>query len=188
MTTPHEPSSHTGPCADELHVYLPYSRTEMLRFNRARRRWDEPLPTAGKVCSGPIVAGPFVLYGTNRSTLHAVDRKRLQPRWTFVLEGEPDFVWSRPAARDGRVFVGGPDGSGYCLDLESGDLLWKAEGRVPSRARRVVGKDAVFLLTSTGCYALSVESGETLWSYAAECEPATCSPAVGGGRMIRRLG
>lgn len=185
MAISHDTSSHTGPCADERFVYFPYSSTEILRMNRSTGELESPIHIDGKVCSGPVVAGSKLLYGTNRKTLQAVSLETLSNCWTRPFSGEGWFVTSRPAVSDGKVFLGGPNGNFYCLNLVDGKLLWKVSGLGDFSSPPIVCGDKVFQFTSTDCLLFSVENGKVLWRYkVGNWSPANCAPAFAEGFIL----
>jgi hypothetical protein len=60
-----------------------------------------------------------------------------QPGWTFWTGGP---VLTSPAVANGRVYVGSGDGWVYCLDSDSGELIWKWRGAPVDRRVSIYGK------------------------------------------------
>ena len=184
-TISHDTETHTGPCADWRFVYFPYSSMEILRMNRLTGKFDSSIRTDGKVCSGPVVAGSTLIYGTNRKTLKAVDLETLSHCWDWQFSGDEWFVRSRPAVSKGRVFLGGPDGAFYCMDLNNGKLIWKVADLGDIDSPPIVCDDKVFQFTSTGCFLLSTDDGKILWHHKiGKWNPATSAPAFVDGLLL----
>jgi outer membrane protein assembly factor BamB len=71
--------------------------------------------------------GGFVLAGSTRGILYALDAKTGIEKWRYetggVIIGSPNFVEGTNV-----VVVDQSEGALYCLELASGKLLWKTEG------------------------------------------------------------
>ena len=177
-----KPRMHTGPCADEEYVYLPMSSFEILRFERKSRTLAGAIRAEGKVCSGPVVAGTRLLYGTSRNTLVAVDRAKGATAWSHTFEHGERFVESRPAAGEGRVYLGGPDGKFYSLDLETGALRWSLADLGPVDGAPIVSGETLLVLSRIGFHALDGLTGKVCWSRERYTRTEYgCAPAISGG-------
>ncbi|HNU40739.1 MAG TPA: PQQ-binding-like beta-propeller repeat protein, partial [Methanothrix sp.] len=87
---------------------------------------------------------------------------------------------------------GGTDGysdkATYCLDAETGDLIWKTtadEGIGEWRCSPAHADGLLFVgrtenMNYTALYALNASTGETVWSYPA----GGSSPAIAGGMVF----
>ncbi|MHC4252161.1 MAG: outer membrane protein assembly factor BamB family protein, partial [Planctomycetota bacterium] len=72
---------------------------------------------------GAVVAGGTVYCGSSADhKVYAVDAATGRERWAFYTQGP---VRLAPAVWRGRLLVGSDDGHLYCLDRETGELLWK---------------------------------------------------------------
>jgi polyvinyl alcohol dehydrogenase (cytochrome) len=117
------------------------------------------------------------------------DVKRLQLRWAF---GIPNVraVRSQPVIYDGRIYVGGGDGTVYSLDAMSGCAVWATTGK-PVRSGLVVGSMGSTAIVfygdaSGGVNALDADSGAFLWRTQADAHPAatiTGTPSYFEGRL-----
>jgi len=110
-----------------------------------------------------------VLYATSVRTLYALDPKSGRTRWEFSPKrGSGEWIYSQPAVKAGRVFLGDRCGYLHCLEAKSGKLIWR---RQSSRDRNnqvnstaVIAGGRVITANNQGaviCY--SVETGKTLW-------------------------
>lgn len=90
----------------------------------------------------PIVIGKTLLVGSSSNdSLLALDTETGEKRWQFFADGP---IRLAPAAADGRAFVGSDDGCLYCLDVASGELIWKY--RVVPSSRKVLGNGRMISL------------------------------------------
>jgi outer membrane protein assembly factor BamB len=82
----------------------------------------------------PVVMGKLLLLGSpNDGGVTAYDTETGRQRWKFYSEGP---VRCAPACWKGRVYAGSDDGYLYCLDAESGRLVWKVRGAPAERPDR----------------------------------------------------
>jgi outer membrane protein assembly factor BamB len=82
----------------------------------------------------PVVVGQRLFLGSpNDGSVTAYDTATGAEKWKFFTEGP---VRCAPACWRGRVYAGSDDGYLYCLDGQSGNLLWKFRGAPPDRPDR----------------------------------------------------
>jgi len=117
--------------ADELHLLWTSEQRAMVpAFNQVRQQrlqFDRG--------HEPIVAGKTLLIGSSANdSLVALDTETGARRWQFFADGP---IRLAPAAADGRAYVGSDDGCLYCLELKTGDVIWKR--RVAPSSRKVLG-------------------------------------------------
>ena len=81
--------------------------------------------------------------------------------WSFSLKSG-----GQPTVANGRVFVGSGDHKIYCLDENTGDLIWSYEtgNKVPSTP--AVADEKIFIGSGDGkIYCLDENNGNLIWSY-----------------------
>jgi outer membrane protein assembly factor BamB len=119
--------------------------------DKARVRWIVPLDKPFPVPDGhdmhraewldrptaPVTAGGLAIHGCSDGSVRAVRIEDGQPGWTFWTGGP---VLTSPAVANGRVYVGSGDGWVYCLDSNSGELIWKWRGASVDRRISIYGK------------------------------------------------
>ncbi len=111
----------------KLPPLLPAYKDPRLQFDKGY----EPIVTRGKL----------VLGSSWTDSVTAYDAATGEKSWRFLTEGPIRFA---PAALGDRLFVGSDDGFLYCLQTDSGKLLWKFRA-VPS-ARKVLGNGRMISL------------------------------------------
>ena len=83
----------------------------------------------------PVVIGSTLLIGSNRNdTVTALDTRTGQTKWCFYADGPVRFA---PVAWQGKAYFVSDDGCLYCVNADTGDLLWKVRGGPD--ARKVLG-------------------------------------------------
>lgn len=124
----------------------------------------------------PVVAEGVVCFAsTADDTVRAVDLVTGQRLWRFSTGGP---IRLAPQINDGRVYFGSDDGCAYCVDLETGSLVWKFNGaphdekflgngrmisRWPIRTGVLVDGGVAYFLAgmwaSEGVFAFAVDAG-----------------------------
>jgi polyvinyl alcohol dehydrogenase (cytochrome) len=124
-----------------------------------------------------------------RAGISASDVPHLNLKWAFGIPNVRS-VRSQPVIYEGRVYVGGLDGTVYSLDANSGCTFWATKGQ-PVRSGLVIGRsgsiNAVFYGdASGGVDALDASTGASLWRTQADPHPAaiiTGTPNYFQGRL-----
>ena len=79
----------------------------------------------------PVVMGKLLfLASPNDGSITAYDTNSGEEKWKFYTEGP---VRCAPACEKGKIYAGSDDGYLYCLDSETGKLLWKFRGAPSER-------------------------------------------------------
>lgn len=109
--------------------------------------WDDPLNQdlmSYDTVYEPVVMGNTLFLGSNAcDRLTALDTRSGAEKWSFYADGP---VRLPPVAARGKVYFCSDDGCLYCLDAESGRLVWKY--RSAARERLILGNER---LISTWC-------------------------------------
>jgi outer membrane protein assembly factor BamB len=165
--------------ADELYLQwqIEYSPREPV--------WDDPLNQDlmkfDRIFE-PVVAGNKLFIGFNdQDKVVALDIHSGKELWSFYTDGP---VRLPLAVNKGKLFFTGDDGYCYCLDSESGALVWKrllapSENKLlgnkrlismwPARGGIVIKDDmlytaaSIFPLMGTFIYALDAATGDIIW-------------------------
>jgi len=101
---------------------------------------------------------------------------QLELKWAFGIPNVR-IVRSQPALDQGRVYVGGDDGTIYALDADTGCTFWATRAAKEVRSGIAVGDagsiKAVFFGDAGGdVYALNAKTGAFLWSAHPDDHPA----------------
>ncbi|MFP6762483.1 MAG: PQQ-binding-like beta-propeller repeat protein, partial [Planctomycetaceae bacterium] len=100
--------------------------------------WPESQPKLNfdRYCQ-PVVSGQHLLLSSTVSeSVCAFNTRTGRREWVFLTNGPVRFA---PAIADGRVYVTSDDGYLYCLDLETGQRIWKVLGG--PYAKQIIGND-----------------------------------------------
>jgi outer membrane protein assembly factor BamB len=156
------------------------TKTRML-LEGGRRLHAIPLASAEGVLVCPTDAGAVVAVDVATHSLlwafayrdeppappqvNPLPRGRVRP---IIPQSPPNLTtqWKgcSPIVRDGKVVFTAPDDTGlYCLALNDGSLLWKAEGSDADLYVAGVTADAVVVVGRQECRAVSLDNGKPLW-------------------------
>src|SRR6266446_5279487 len=74
----------------------------------------------------PVVVGQTMYFNSSRyDAMRAVDTRTGAEKWTYFVDGPIRFA---PVAWDEKLYFTSDDGYLYCLNGETGKLLWKFRG------------------------------------------------------------
>lgn len=148
-------------------------------------------PTEKQVFSSPSVAYGKVYVGEGLHhdydcNLYCIDKGSGELLW---LHKTTSHVESSPFVVDGKVFFGAGDDGVYCLDAESGDVIWHREG-IHVDGSPAVWFGAVYFGTAYGesvVYCLDAETGNELWKTPTDYH-VWGSPAIAKGKVYFGIG
>jgi outer membrane protein assembly factor BamB len=106
----------------------------------------------------------------------------LTSAWTATLEtsGGLAEAFSSPAVVKGVAYIGAENGDVYAIDAWTGEILWRAPGRVHHWSSPAVAKGVVYV-GGGSLLALRASTGAVLWRL--KTGDDTWSPAVIGGHV-----
>lgn len=136
-----------------------------LESSTGRIRWRRDLHGLGD--SSLDISGNLVLAKT-ASTLHALDAASGETHWEFTPGGESaEMLYSQPTVDGDRLFIGDRLGWLYCLDLETGQVIWKQltnDANLDVNATAVVTQGLVITATNARqAMAYAVQDGREVW-------------------------
>lgn len=194
----------------DTHLYTDGTGNELVKFTVDFAPAVIAKVTEGdeEVTSALSMDGSLLYFGTDRGRLICVDATTMQTRWTLQLSGP---LYATPALEqtaDGLVVYAGAADAVYCLDADSGEVIWHkaftaADGLADHGviASPVVGRNAldglVFFAATTQnnregrvdshLVALDKLTGEVVWKQTvstAEASPVAVYDASGSGWVI----
>ncbi len=153
-----------------------------------QRAWPEQLDDQGKLgfdtSYEPIAAGGRLFVPSMvTDSVTAYDLDTGVEQWRFTTDGP---VRLAPAYHDGRLYVGSDDGYLYCLEAESGEMLWQFQAAPndrmvlgnerlisvwPVRGAPVVADGVVYFAAGVwsfegiSIYAVDSETAEVVWKH-----------------------
>jgi hypothetical protein len=128
--------------------------------------WRRELPNLGG--SSVELAGDVLLAQTAQA-LYALDPASGSIRWEFCPHGsEGETIYSEPALDGRRLFIGDRRGWLYCLDVDTGQTIWKQQTsdarNCDVNATGTVVAGLLITATNAGlALAYSVENGRPVW-------------------------
>ena len=157
----------------------------ILTFPKRERVWDDPLNhdlMSYDRLLEPVVAGTLMFVSfSDTDKVVAYDIDTGIERWSFYTDGPARFS---PVAWKGKLYFCSDDGYLYCVEAETGELIWKFRGapsarkalgnqRIisawPARGGPVVRDGTLYFSASiwpfmgTFIYALDAETGSVEW-------------------------
>ncbi len=150
-----------------------------------RQKWT--FPTGAKIYSTPATDRKRVVSVSADGMVHALSHRNGKPLWSFDTR-QPSIA--SPVISDGKVFITGSSGKCYALDIRDGTLLWSngtIDGFVETTPLVYKGR-LIFGTWNNHLYALSTETGETLWDWNngytnRMLSPAACVPVAVNDRV-----
>jgi outer membrane protein assembly factor BamB len=90
--------------------------------------WDTP--TKGPmIFNGAYSEGRFIRGGTDDNTLYCFNTTNGVIMWTYTPPADDDgYFVTGPAIAYGMVYEMNKDGYLYCLDIQTGNLIWRTKG------------------------------------------------------------
>ncbi|HWA59771.1 MAG TPA: PQQ-binding-like beta-propeller repeat protein [Caulobacteraceae bacterium] len=155
------------------------------------------------VTSTAAVADGLAWFQSDAGTLYCLDLAGRKVRWTAKLgpdvafpsaypaSGQADYWRSSPLLYDGRIYIGGGDGTVRAFDARSGRALWsfRTGGRV--RATPATDGKRIYVGSFDGVfYALDIASGAEAWRFKTQGNPyfpvghIQSSAAVADGKVV----
>ncbi len=143
------------------------------------------------IVSSPIIEGNIVYFGSNDSTLYAVDLASGNEKWKFSIKGQ---VKSSPLVEENSVYFAGGDGITYSLDKNTGKVNWQFQTMGETlyklysyadyyHSSPVFADGLIYFGSGDGnIYALNAASGEKAWSYKTG-EVVHSKPCIYNGKL-----
>ena len=134
--------------------------------------------------SSPLVKNGVLFLGFSDGYLVALDARSGGLRWEIALNKNKRFrdVDSAPVVDGEYLYVTGYDSHLYCVNLQSGDLVWKSE---PGGFGSVLIKgDFLFYASSNGqVLGLNKKDGSQVWKYQLS-EGIATAPVLFGDHVV----
>lgn len=110
-----------------------------------------------------------VLYATSSRTLFALNPRTGKIRWQFSPKSKPgEWIYSLPAVKAGRLFLGDRCGNLHCLDAKTGNLVWRrqtsrGENNQANSTALITGSSVIAANNQGVVICYSIDTGATLW-------------------------
>jgi outer membrane protein assembly factor BamB len=128
--------------------------------------------TKAENLSEPLLDEGVVYFLAGNNVFYALDAATGKQIWLYSRQDTSQFSirgGSKPALKDGNLFVGFSDGSVVALNAKNGNVIWEAQLNHSKRFRDVdagpvIDGDQMYIAGyDDKLYCLSVSKGETLW-------------------------
>jgi len=130
---------------------------------------------AGRGVTVPAVAHGMVFVRSVDGSVHALDARTGQQRWSFATDSfwgfssvQNGYSGYMPVVASGAVFVASQDGHVYALDVATGQSRWTSNIKMDTGFQWIAGVVATdrLVLVATGAriYALDMETGKKCWA------------------------
>lgn len=147
---------------------------------------ETPITRFRKINRARVIYTDKLLVAANsHDGLVAYDIETGNKKWTYVVS---NGVEKEPAVFNNRMYFGGNDGFFYCVNLESGQEIWKTHIKseiVATPAFDTQEGRVYFMTTSNSVLALEAESGRQVWSYTRQ-DPSSYSIRGGTTPLIHK--
>lgn len=133
-----------------------------------QEQWN--IPVENLVLPAPVYADGVVYFGDSGGFVRAVDveSQSVIPGWLFQAK---DAIWASPLVADGRVYVAAMDHHLYCLDAESGDVIWEYEVGAAMAAQPTLEDGILYAGAFDGkVHAIDADSGEPIEGFDFQAE------------------
>ncbi|MBW1870865.1 MAG: PQQ-binding-like beta-propeller repeat protein [Deltaproteobacteria bacterium] len=122
--------------------------------------WEYPI--GSPIYSTPLVAGDFIIFGSESGTLHAVDKKG-HARWQF--QAASSDIFSHPSTNGKLVFFGATNQKFYAVDMR-GQLQWQFAARERIKSDPAIAEGVAYVTSYDGhIYALKTDTGKMIWQF-----------------------
>jgi outer membrane protein assembly factor BamB len=159
------PVVSSATCANGV-IYFGSSGTDYNIYavdaNTGAQKWK--FQTGFEHYSSVAVYGNKVITGADDGNVYAIDANTGQQVWKTFAGGVTrnilgigfTQVRSSPMVLNGKIYVGALDGNLYCLNSDSGNVIWKFMGESPCVifASPTISDNAIYLVSTRGGYPL----------------------------------
>lgn len=180
----------SSPVVENGRVLISSGKTHCLNKTSGTEIWSYE---SGSPDSSPAVANTkvFVSSVNPYNAVYCIDTNsgKLIWRWNgtppqYVAENESRiYPLFSPTAVDGKVFVGSSDGNFYCLNENTGELIWSCKMGCVEKPPTVLGSKVIVGSNDAKIYCLNKNTGELIWSYETGGS-VDSSPAVTDGKVF----
>jgi outer membrane protein assembly factor BamB len=150
--------------------------------------------TEYQVMSSPAVVNGKVYTGADDGNVYCLDAITGQQLWKTACPGQPLHIItgitveyrSSPTVVGNKVYVGGLDGKLYCLNADTGSIIWviQTTGAILSTPTYIANDGLYFASVDGFVYKVNADSGTIIWNQSTPIGREISmmgSPAVGGG-------
>lgn len=138
--------------------------------------------------SSSLIAANILVQANSQTGIAAFDLdKNLSPMWSLKI---PNGVEPSLTSIRNRLFFGASDGNLYCVDINTGEILWKFTANSEILSKPVLdGEGHLYVLSGSNVlYSLDATDGRQVWAYSRQDTSnmtirGGASPAIDGDRI-----
>lgn len=120
--------------------------------------------------------GDILIQGNAVDGISAYEKDSHRQIWRLQV---PNGVEGSSAVKGPYLYFGGNDGQFYCVEAETGHVVWTFPTRIENLSEPLIEDGLVYFLTgSNSLYALEADSGKQVWLYT---RPDPSSLSIRGG-------
>ena len=155
-------SPETGPLVTEDLVYVPTVNGQIVAYTITDSKSSPSmLPISGRCEMPPIQVADRIAWGTDRGIVQITQPKAMSVRHQIETTGPITSMLNGYAP---QVFAGSLDGYVYCINENSGNVVWKLTTGSPLRESPIVIRGAVLATTSDeGMFRAAAADGFQAW-------------------------
>ncbi len=156
---------NAGPAITDNFVLVPLmsSMVEAFRLTEGEtQRASIRISSSGNPQIRPTISPSSISWPTEHGFLYVADREDGKVR--FRLEARSDLVSHSVYAPPNRLLIASLDGYLFCVDEESGRILWQfSAGESLATAPVAIGDDVYVASKRGGLFAIGLEAGRQKW-------------------------
>lgn len=141
----------------------------------------------GAISGAPVIDGNKVYIGTEggEEDFYCLDVNTGNLIWKQLVS----WVWGSANVSDGLVYVPGVDGYVYCLEGETGAIVWRYRTeRSTCSEPLIIGEHVYFGSWDHYLYKFNKKTGEYIWKYQLSGGSDSGSPISGEGKIFLPVG
>ena len=175
--------SETSPAVADGELYTATYDGDLYAIDTKTGKVRWTARTGDDTDASPVIAGDFVYACAEERASHLYCFSRADGREVWRYSGNTLGYWLTPAIADGRIWVGGEDGSLHAIDAGTGRGAWtfKTGEGIWSSPCAVDGK-VVFGSRDFHLYCLDAKSGAEVWRVKLDGRIIS-SPLIVGGTI-----
>ena len=153
-----------GPVVLGKRIFVPSVENRVEVYHLDRFTWQpELLPSTGRVLEQPVLGNRSIAWSTDAGNVYVAGTAKASMWYRVNTLGKvvAPIAYQAP----GRYVANCKNGFVYCIDEESGDMVWRQSlGEVLTNEPVLVKNRAYIVSRDKTCYCLDMKNGEIVWA------------------------